>query len=128
MQVILFFFGLVNAGVEVTNAGAGTWIVLAAMLLGKPIGIVSATALSGMVGLHRPTGVSWRDLSVIGVTAGIGFTVALFFSTAAFPRGGDLLDQTKMGALLSFSAAALAVALAWLCRAGRFANSQNRTH
>jgi NhaA family Na+:H+ antiporter len=45
------------------------------------------------------------------VIAGIGFTVALFFATAAFPPG-DLLDQTKMGALLSFSAAAIAFAAA----------------
>ena len=46
VHVILFFFGLVNAGVEVASVGAGTWIVLAAILLGKPIGIVSCTALS----------------------------------------------------------------------------------
>jgi Na+/H+ antiporter NhaA len=42
------------------------------------------------------------------VTAGIGFTVALFFSTAAFPAGA-VLDQAKMGALLSFVAFPLAI-------------------
>jgi len=31
VQVILFFFGLVNAGVAVTSVGPGTWIVLAAV-------------------------------------------------------------------------------------------------
>jgi NhaA family Na+:H+ antiporter len=51
--------------------------------------------------------------------AAIGFTVALFFATAAFPAG-ELLEQTKMGALLSFSAAFIAMGAAFLLRAGRF--------
>lgn len=115
VHVILFFFGLVNAGVEFGSVGIGTWIVLTAILLGKPLGIVSATALSVAAGLHRPDGVSWRDLTVLGLIAGIGFTVALFFATAAFPEGA-LLDQTKMGALLSFSAAIFGLVAAWLLR------------
>jgi NhaA family Na+:H+ antiporter len=126
VHVILFFFGLVNAGVEVTSVGAGTWIVLTAILLGKPIGIVSCTALSVAAGLHRPAGVTWRDLTVLGVVAAIGFTVALFFATAAFPAG-KLLDQTKMGALLSFSAAIVALIAAFLLRVGRMARATGLT-
>lgn len=113
VQVILFFFGLVNAGVAVTSVGPGTWIVLAAILVGKPVGIVLSTAMCVWAGLHKPAGVTWGDLTVIGIIAAIGFTVALFFATAAFPPG-ELLDQTKMGALLSFSAALLAFVAAWL--------------
>ncbi|MSO82085.1 MAG: sodium:proton antiporter [Acidobacteria bacterium] len=122
VHVMLFFFGLVNAGVEVASVGAGTWIVLTAILLGKPIGIVSCTALSVAAGLRRPAGVTWRDLTVIGIVAAIGFTVALFFATAAFPAG-ELLDQTKMGALLSFSAAIVAVTAALLLKVGRMARA-----
>jgi NhaA family Na+:H+ antiporter len=120
VHVVLFFFGLVNAGVAITSVGAGTWIVLAAILFGKPIGIVSSTALAVRAGLHRPHGVSWRDLTVLGFVAAIGFTVALFFATAAFPPGA-LLEQTKMGALLSFSAAIVAILAAWVLRAGKLA-------
>jgi len=47
---------------------------------------------------------------VMGVAAGIGFTVALFFATSAF-RPGPVLDQAKMGALLSFFAAPIAIVL-----------------
>ncbi len=119
---ILFFFGLANAGVEFASVGPGTWFVLAAILLGKPIGIVSCTALSVAAGLHMPAGVTWRDLTVLGLVAAIGFTVALFFATAAFPAG-ELLDQTKMGALLSFSAAIVAVTAAFLLRVGRMARA-----
>jgi Na+:H+ antiporter, NhaA family len=115
VQGVLFFFGLVNAGVELSGVGIGTWIVLAAILVGKPIGILSATALSVTIGLHRPHGVSWRDLMVVGVIAGIGFTVALFFATAAFPTG-PLLEQTKMGALLSILGGAIAIGLSRLVR------------
>jgi NhaA family Na+:H+ antiporter len=46
----------------------------------------------------------------MGVTAGIGFTVALFSATAAF-QPGTVLDEAKMGALISFFAAPVAIAL-----------------
>ena len=82
------------------------------MLIGKPVGILSLVALGSAFGLHRPAGVTWRDLVVVSVAAAVGFTVALFFATAAFPEG-PLLDQVKMGALLSFFAAPLAGCLAF---------------
>jgi NhaA family Na+:H+ antiporter len=120
VQVILFFFGLVNAGVPLTSVGVGTWVVLGALLAGKPLGILLFTGGAAWAGLHRPEGVTWRDLVVVGVAASIGFTVSLFFATAAFPDG-RFLAETKMGALLSFSAAALAVAAAQVLEVGRFA-------
>ncbi|MDE3156385.1 MAG: Na+/H+ antiporter NhaA [Acidobacteriota bacterium] len=120
VQAILFFFGLVNAGVPVGGIGPGTWIVLAAIVAGKPIGIVLSTAAASVARLHRPAGLGWRDLLVVGCVAGIGFTVALFFTTAAFPADHPLLDQTKMGALLSFGATIPGFALAWLLGVGRF--------
>jgi NhaA family Na+:H+ antiporter len=126
VDVMLFFFGLVNAGVTLGNVGAGTWFVLAAILLGKPVGILATTALAEYAGLHRPQRVTWRDLTVVGVIAGIGFTVALFFATAAFPYG-RLLDETKMGALLSFSAFALGLGVAWLMKVGRYARDARAT-
>jgi NhaA family Na+:H+ antiporter len=53
---------------------------------------------------------------------GIGFTVALFFATAAFPPG-DELDEARVGALLSFVAAPLAV---WLGRSWTTQTAQRR--
>jgi NhaA family Na+:H+ antiporter len=118
VQVILLFFGLVNAGVPLSSTGPGTWLVLIAIIAGKPIGILSFTALGVLVGLHRPAGVSWRDLIVVGMAAAIGFTVALFFATAAFPAG-PVLDEVKMGALFSFAAAPLALIAGRLLKTGR---------
>ena len=49
--------------------------------------------------------------------------LAISAATAAFPAG-ELLDQTKMGALLSFSAAIIAVTAAFLLRVGRMARAR----
>jgi NhaA family Na+:H+ antiporter len=110
VQVILFFFGLVNAGVPLSSIGQGTWVVLSALVVGKPIGILAFTFLGVSLGLRAPGGLTYRHAVVLGVAAGIGFTVALFFATASFPAG-RALDEAKMGALLSFGAAPLAILL-----------------
>jgi NhaA family Na+:H+ antiporter len=107
VQVVLLLFGLVNAGVPFTQIGNGTYYVLAALLVGKPLGIVAFSYAAGLAGARLPEGLRLPDLVVVGLTAAIGFTVALFFATAAFPPG-PLLAETKMGALLSFGAAPLA--------------------
>ncbi len=108
VQIILFFFGLANAGVELSRIGPVTWMVLWSLILGKPVGIVFTALVSPFVGLRLPRGLTLRDTVVVGIACGIGFTVALFFATAAFPPG-HVLDEAKMGALLSFVAAPLAV-------------------
>jgi NhaA family Na+:H+ antiporter len=119
VQIILFFFGLANAGVPLQRYGIATWAVLAAILAGKPIGIGAAVGVAVVAGLKLPQRLGWRDVIVIGCTAGIGFTVALFFATAAFPAG-DALDEAKLGALLSVSSALVAYGAAAILRAGRF--------
>ena len=58
-------------------------------------------------------------LAVVGCAAAIGFTVALFFATAAFPDGA-YLAQTKTGALLSVAGAVMAALVAAALRVGRF--------
>ncbi len=122
VQIVLLLFGLVNAGVPLKAYGLGTWAVLGAILAGKPIGIGLAVALAVAAGLHLPARIDWRDITVVGFAAAIGFTVALFFATAAFPVG-PLLDQTKMGALASVGGAAVAVGAAAALRVGRFRTS-----
>jgi NhaA family Na+:H+ antiporter len=119
VQIVLLFFGLANAGVEVQQVGTGTWVVLSAILAGKPIGIAAMVATAVGAGLHLPARVTWRDLIVVGFAAAIGFTVALFFAIVAFPAG-PLLNQAKMGALLSISGSVAAVGAAVLLRVGRF--------
>jgi NhaA family Na+:H+ antiporter len=115
VQVILMFFGLVNAGVMFSSVGPATWIVFLSLLLGKPLGIVLAMFLAVRMGLQSPGGLTYRDATVMAMAAGIGFTVALFFASSAFPPGA-LLDQAKMGALLSLLAAPIAIVIGRLLR------------
>jgi NhaA family Na+:H+ antiporter len=111
VQFVLLLFGFANAGVPFEQIGPGTYYVLAGLLLGKPLGILLFSNVARLAGASLPPGLRFGDLLVVGVAASIGFTVALFFATAAFP-GGTLLAETKMGALLSFAAAPLAIIVA----------------
>jgi len=120
VQGILLLFGLVNAGVPLQDTGAGTWLVLTSILVGKPLGILLMTGAAVAAGLTLPSRLAWRDLSVAAVTVGIGFTVALFFAVAAFPGADSLLAEAKMGALSSIVAAPLAIAAAAILKVGRF--------
>jgi NhaA family Na+:H+ antiporter len=65
--------------------------------------------------LSLPDGMRWADVIVLGCAAGIGFTVALFVSTVAFPPGSHL-EMAKMGALFSFGSMVITVVMAKLLR------------
>ena len=112
VEIILGLFGLVNAGVAFSAVGTGTVLVLAGLMVGKPLGITLFTWIGQkFFKLEIPGGMNYRHIVSIGMVAGIGFTVALFVSTAAFPLSiypQATLDAVKMGALASFFAAVVA--------------------
>ncbi len=115
--MVLGLFGLVNAGVVFSNTGTATWLVLIALVVGKPVGITLFTFLGEkLFHLQRPAGMTYRHVVTLGVIAGIGFTVALFVSSAAFTEPGAILDSAKMGALGSFAAALIAIPLGRMLR------------
>ncbi len=107
----LFMFGLANAGITFSSAGIATFLVLSALLLGKGIGIFLMGVLAKKLGFPLPQGMTWRHLAVVGIIAGIGFTVALFIAGEAFT---DPYTQgaAKMGALLSLIALPLGLVVA----------------
>lgn len=110
VQVVLFFFGLANAGVEFSAMGAATWLVLAGLVIGKPLGIFLFGWIAARpMGLGLPEGMRMPDLFVLGCVAAIGFTVSLFVAGVAFDYG-PVQSAARMGALLSFGAAILAIA------------------
>ena len=109
VEVILMLFGFANAGVVFSAMGDATWLVLAGLIIGKPIGILFFGFLAASVfRLGLPEGMRTIDLMVIGFVAAIGFTVSLFISAVAFPPG-DVQDAAKMGALFSFGAVFLSI-------------------
>ena len=105
VEVVLGLFALFNAGVSLGNMGAATYLVIFGLLLGKPLGIfLTGTISVRLLGMGLPQGLTFRHLLVLGCIAGIGFTVAIFVATVAFPPG-QVQDAAKMGALASFAAA-----------------------
>jgi Na+:H+ antiporter, NhaA family len=120
VQVTLFFFGLVNAGVPLHALEPGTWGVPIAVIVGKPLGLLIAAGAALAAGLRLPLRVGWRELIVVGFTAAIGFSIGLFVCAALLPPG-QLRSETSMGVLLSLAAAPLALVAARLLRVGRFA-------
>ncbi|SMX31445.1 Na+/H+ antiporter NhaA [Actibacterium lipolyticum] len=115
VELILFLFGLLNAGVEFSSIGSPTWLVLAGLLIGKPLGVM----IFGYIAAHPmrlglPAGMRTSDLFVIGCVSAIGFTVSLFIASVAFDgtvhlEGVRVQDAAKMGALFSFAAAIIAI-------------------
>jgi len=70
LGVGLFFFGLLNAGVEFSSIGSPTWLVLLGLIVGKPVGVLLfGWIAAGPLGLGLPKGMRTIDLFVIGCVA-----------------------------------------------------------
>jgi NhaA family Na+:H+ antiporter len=119
VQGIAFLFGLVNAGVVLRGFGTGTWAVLTASLVGRPLGILAAVGLALAAGFPLPRHLGWRDLVVMALAASPSLAFGLFFATAVFPDG-PLLTETKMGAVATAVGVLVALGAARLLRVGRF--------
>jgi NhaA family Na+:H+ antiporter len=116
VEIILLFFGLLNAGVEFKSISEPTWLVLAGLLIGKPVGVmVMGWIAAKPLRLGLPEGMRIIDLFVVGCVAAIGFTVALFVASVAFDAG-PVQDAAKMGALFSFFAAVISIVVGKLTR------------
>ena len=98
--IVLPLFALSNAGVTFTADSIQgifsshiAWGIVAGLVLGKPLGIVGFSKLAVKLGVARlPSGVSWLQMSAVGVLAGIGFTVAIFISSLAFAGSTQLME------------------------------------
>ncbi len=97
------------------SAGGAQWVVAGVMLalvLGKPLGVVTVSWLMVRLGWCRlPPGVSWGGIWLIGLLAGIGFTMSIFIAMLAF-TDGTLLGAAKLGVLMGSLVAAL-LGMAW---------------
>jgi NhaA family Na+:H+ antiporter len=79
--------------------------VAAGLVLGKPLGVVGFSWIAVRIGIAAlPAGVGWAQVLVVGVVAGIGFTMALFLATLAFGPGMQL-EAAKLGILCASAAA-----------------------
>jgi len=69
------------------------WGIMLGLVVGKPVGVAAFAKLAEMTGLARvPEGVTWKQLSAVGMLAGIGFTVSIFISSLAFDDPAHLME------------------------------------
>lgn len=118
---IMPLFALANAGVGLNgldlSAGAAPWVtggVALALAAGKPLGVIGISWLTVRLGWCRlPAGVDWSGVVLIGLLAGVGFTMSIFIAMLAFSDEA-LLSAAKLGVLLgSLSAALLGLGWGW---------------
>lgn len=105
-------FALANAGVHVAPGESTftpvSWGIVLGLVLGKPLGVVAISLGAARLGVAvMPKGIQLRELLVLGVVSGIGFTMALFVGALAFERGPQL-EEAKTAVLI---ASGLAIAL-----------------
>jgi NhaA family Na+:H+ antiporter len=110
---IMPVFALANAGVSVSGGSLNThaWHVLlavaAGLLIGKPLGVLVMSWLALRLGVATlPAGLTYRHLAVLGVVAGVGFTMALFIAQLAF-TDAQFLAAAKLGVLAASGGAAI---------------------
>ncbi|HEY0281980.1 MAG TPA: Na+/H+ antiporter NhaA, partial [Rhizomicrobium sp.] len=117
--IVLPLFALVNAGVVLTTdvVRGHEPLMLAIMIglvIGKPLGLVLASALAVWLGLAvKPDEYSWRQLVGAGALAGIGFTMSLFIAGQAFPAEGDFAAAKIAVFAASVLSALVGVAVLW---------------
>jgi Na+:H+ antiporter, NhaA family len=124
---IMPVFALANAGVTLSgdaldaSSARVALGVAAGLVVGKPTGILLATWLALKLGLGQlPPGLTARHLLVLGLVAGVGFTMAIFIAQLAF-TDTSLLAGAKLGVLAASGVAAvlaLATGRALLSAAG----------
>jgi NhaA family Na+:H+ antiporter len=115
---IMPLFALANAGISLTSvdlSGRAQFVMMGvgfAQIIGKPIGVVGATWLAVRLGWCRlAPGISWGGVCLIGLLAGIGFTMSIFIAMLAF-TDERLLNAAKLGVLLGSLVAAV-LGLSW---------------
>ncbi|WP_244546963.1 Na+/H+ antiporter NhaA [Bradyrhizobium sp. Gha] len=116
--VIMPLFALANAGVDLRTvefSGGSQFVTLGvglALCAGKPIGVIGVTWLAVRAGGCRlPPGITWAGVGLIGLLAGIGFTMSIFIAMLAF-TDESLLAAAKFGVLLG-SLISVTLGLGW---------------
>ncbi|WP_438747198.1 Na+/H+ antiporter NhaA [Bartonella rochalimae] len=103
---IMPIFAFANAGVSFANFDLSSdksffivFGIIIGLLVGKPLGIITASYLAVKSGLCRlPPHMTWEGILLIGFLAGIGFTMSIFVSMLAF-KDIVQLDSAKIGVL-----------------------------
>ncbi len=114
--LIMPLFALANAGVNMGSVDlsvpGATAVLLGVGLglaVGKPLGVMLFAWIGVKLGwCTLPRGLSWSSILIIGVVAGIGFTMAIFIADLAFAGDAGLGDLSKLAILAATATAGIA--------------------
>lgn len=117
--LVMPIFAFANAGVTITSASPTSLEsqlvsigIILALVLGKPVGIMLSCWLAVRLKISLlPIGVSWSGVLIVGLLAGIGFTMSIFIAMLAY-QDESLIVAAKIGVLIASSSAAV-LGLAW---------------
>lgn len=112
--LIMPLFALANAGVnlggiDMSSAASGPVMlgVAGGLAIGKPVGVVLFAWLCLKLGLTKlPRGLNMGSILVVGLVAGIGFTMSIFIAELAFKPAPALLGVAKLSILIATALAA----------------------
>jgi len=114
IYMILPLFALANAGVAISPDSINTLTspvslgIIFGLVVGKPLGIsILAWAAIRLRIAELPGGVDWRQFISTSTLAGIGFTMSLFISGAAFAGEPALREVSKLAILVASIIAAI---------------------
>jgi NhaA family Na+:H+ antiporter len=103
--IVMPIFALSNAGVTFhQNIWEGftspvTMGIVTGLLLGKFIGVFFMTWLALRLKIsYLPVGMSLKQVAIVGILAGVGFTMSLFIAGLAY-EDEQLLTQAKLGVI-----------------------------
>ncbi len=120
--LIMPIFAVANAGVNLSgidfaspSANVVALGVFLGLVIGKPLGIVAVSWLAVKTGISSlPRGVGFRGVFIVGATAGIGFTMAIFIAELAF-NDPAVLGVSKLAVLAASGiAAVVGLGAGWL--------------
>jgi NhaA family Na+:H+ antiporter len=128
-------FALFAAGVDLRAIGIDTALttpvsigIILGLVVGKPVGVlVAAWVTATFTRASLAQGIAWRDVTAIGVLAGIGFTVALLIAELGYRSNPILLESSKAAVLAASLLAAAIAAIALASRGRHYARLAERS-
>lgn len=116
LALILFLFGLTRGGIDLGAFDRTTLTTLAALWLGKPLGVLAGVTLAAAIlGARLPAALRRREVVLIALISGMGFTVPVMALESALP-GGGMAEAARLGLALSLLAGLLAIGLGRVLR------------
>ena len=132
--IVLPLFAFFNAGIQLSVGTIGeaytssvTQGIVAGLVIGKPLGVVSFCLLAIKLRLGiMPEGITFKELTGIGILAGIGFTMSLFISILSFDNQALLHEEAKIG-ILTASVISAFLGTLWFCCTKKEAYEKSNT-